>query len=72
VSLSTIVRTGARYEVRNAQDVFGAAVLSGTYDGGFVTIPMSGVTPPTPIGGSPQPPIKTGPNFDVFVVTSAP
>ena len=54
------------------QDVFGAPVLSGTYGGGFVAIPMSGVTPPTPIGGSPRPPIKTGPNFDAFVVTSAP
>ena len=67
-----MVRAGAHFEVRNVQDVFGAPVLSGTYSGGVVAIPMSGVTPPTPIGGSPRPPIKTGPNFDAFLVTSAP
>ena len=72
VSLSNMVRAGAHFEVRNVQDVFGAPVLSGTYSGGVVAIPMSGVTPPTPIGGSPRPPIKTGPNFDAFLVTSAP
>jgi hypothetical protein len=33
---------------------------------------MNGVTPPQPIGGSFQPLHKTGPNFDVFIVTSAP
>jgi hypothetical protein len=33
---------------------------------------MSGVNPPQPIGGSFQPLHKTGPNFDVFVVTSTP
>ncbi len=72
VSLSNIVRAGSHYDVRNVQDVFGAPVLSGTYGGGSVAIPMNGVTPPTPIGGSPRPPIKTGPNFDVFLVTSGP
>jgi hypothetical protein len=72
VSLSNVVQVGDRYEVRNVQDVFGALVLSGTYGGGSVGIPLSGVTPPTPIGGSPRAPIKTGPSFDVFLVTSSP
>jgi hypothetical protein len=50
--------------------VFGAPVMSGTYSGGSIDIPMNGVTPPVPIGGSPRTPIKTGPAFDVFLVTS--
>ncbi len=70
VSLANVVRVGAHYEVRNVQELFGAPVVSGTYGGGSVSFPMSGVTPPTPIGGSPRAPIKTGPAFDVFLVTS--
>jgi len=30
------------------------------------------VTPAQPIGGSFKPLIKTGPNFDAFIATSAP
>jgi hypothetical protein len=70
VDLGAIVRVGDHYEVRNVQDFFGAAVLSGTYGGGPVDVPMSGVTPIAPIGGSPTPPPQTGPDFGVFVVTS--
>jgi len=71
VDLSGIVRVGDPYEVRNVQDFFGAPVLSGTYGGGTVDVPMTGVTPVPPIGGSPTPPPQTGPDFGVFVVTSA-
>jgi hypothetical protein len=72
VDLSGIVRVGDRYDVRNVQDFFGAPVLSGTYAGGPVGVPMTGVTPVPPIGGSPTPPPQTGPDFGVFVVTSTP
>jgi len=72
VDLSGVVAVGNRYEVRNVQDIFGAPVASGTYAGGTITVPMNGVTPPQPIGGAFKTPIKTGPNFDVFIVTSAP
>ena len=71
VNLSNVLQVGAHYEVRNVQDVFGVPVVSGTYAGGSVGFPMTGVTPPTPIGGSPRAPIKTAPNFDVFLVTSS-
>jgi hypothetical protein len=70
VDLSSIVRVGDHYEVRNVQDLFGAAVSSGTYGGGPVDVPMTGVTPVPLIGGSPTPPPQTGPDFGVFVVTS--
>jgi len=71
VDLSGIVGVGNRYEVRNVQDPCGAPVLSGTYGGGPVDVPMTGVTPVAPIGGSPSPPPQTGPDFGVFIVTSA-
>ncbi|HWC72802.1 MAG TPA: Ig-like domain-containing protein, partial [Gemmatimonadales bacterium] len=72
VDLSGVVTPGNRYEVRNVQDLFGTPVVSGTYSGGTVSVPMDGVAPPQPIGGSFQPLHKTGPNFDVFIVTSVP
>jgi hypothetical protein len=73
VDLSGIVPTGHHYEVRNVQDVYGAAIASGTYNGGAVAIPMNGVAPPKPIGRTaPSSAPRTGPNFDVFLVTSTP
>ncbi len=73
VDISGIVATGALYEIRNVQNVYGAAVASGTYSGGTVSIPMNGVAPPKPIGRTaPSSAPRTGPNFDVFLVTSTP
>ena len=70
VDLSGVLSAGDRYEVRNVQDVFGAPVVAGTFDGGAVTIPMGGVTPPAPIGRfAPRQAPRTGPDFDVFLVT---
>src|SRR6266516_1640570 len=67
VNLSGVLQIGDRYELRNAQDYFGAPLLSGTF-GGTLSVPMTGVAPPAIIGGSPNPPQQTGPAFDVFIV----
>lgn len=72
VNLSTILSSGDKYQIRNVQDVFGSPVASGTYSSGTVSVSMAGVNPPAPIGGSPVAPVKTGPAFDVFVVTRVP
>jgi hypothetical protein len=70
VNVSHIVTTGDHYEVRNVQDVYAATpVVSGTYSGGLITIPMGGVQPPQPIGRATHAP-RTGPAFDVFLLTS--
>jgi hypothetical protein len=69
VDLSGVLPLGAGYEIRNVQALFSAPVLSGTFTGGAVLLPMSGVTPPVPIGLSSSRAPKTGPDFDVFVVT---
>ncbi|MGH7547193.1 MAG: right-handed parallel beta-helix repeat-containing protein [Gemmatimonadales bacterium] len=69
--LAGVLRVGDRYEVRNVQDFFGAPVLRGSYDGRPIGIPMQGVDPPRPLGGgrATSIPPRTGPEFDVFVLT---
>lgn len=71
---STAMRVGTRYELRNVQDLFGKPVLSGTYGGGAVEIPMTGVEPPRPAGRlGPTPAlVRTGPVFDVFILNRVP
>ncbi len=66
--LSGVLAAGDRYVVRNVQDLFGTPVATGTYSGGSISLPMSGVNAPAPVGISSRAP-KTGPDFDVFVVT---
>jgi hypothetical protein len=68
VDLSPVLAPGDSFAVWNVQDLFAAApLLSGTYTGAKVAIPMAGVTPPPPLGGTRMPP-RTAPEFDVFVV----
>lgn len=72
VDISAIVSPGHRYEIRNVQNVFGSPVASGTYAGGAVAVPMNGVQPPAVIGRTaPRSAPKTGPAFDVFLLTSS-
>ncbi len=71
VDLSGVLAAGAHYAVRNVQDIFGAPITSGVYRGGTIDVPMRGVTPPHPIGGSPKQPIRTAPGFDVFILVSS-
>jgi parallel beta-helix repeat protein len=72
VGLSNVLTAGQRYEVRNVQNPYGPPVAQGTYTGAAVSLPMSGVAPPAPIGRSTRPPPRTGPLFDVFLVTVTP
>lgn len=69
VDLSGIVPTGATYEIRNVQDLFGAPVVSGTYGGGAVTLPIRAVQPPVPVGFSSSRSPSTGTAFSAYVVT---
>jgi hypothetical protein len=55
--------------VHNVQDLFGAPVASGTFGGGAVTLPLSGVPPPAPTGMASSPSPGTGTDFHVFVVS---
>jgi hypothetical protein len=69
VDLAGVLQAGDRYEVRNVQDLFGAPVVSGEYQGAPIRIPMAGVAPPIPQGRALRTPPRTGPAFDAFVVT---
>jgi hypothetical protein len=71
VDMTKIVSPGAHYEVRNVQDYFGTPVLSGVYNGGAIGLPMTATPPPTPVGGWVVKPSTTGPDFNVFILTSS-
>ncbi len=67
-NVSSILRSGDRYEVRNVQNLFADPVLTGTYTGGSLSLPMSGNGIAAPIGGSARAPKSTGPEFQVFLI----
>ncbi|MEZ4272601.1 MAG: hypothetical protein R3C68_14580 [Myxococcota bacterium] len=68
VDLSDVLQSGANFEVRNANDFFGAPVLRGTYRGGGVTLPLTGLSVAQPVGLSK--PANLAPEIGVFVVLS--
>jgi hypothetical protein len=73
VDPSTVLEPGMRYEVRNAQDYFQKPVLSGTYTGGMLSLPMTGLTVAQPVGspGAIVASEQTGKDFNVFVLLGA-
>lgn len=68
VDLSSILSIGNAYNVYNMENLFGAPVLTGTYNGGTVGFPMSAVAPAVLHNVVPGTPIATGPTFQVFLV----
>jgi len=68
VNVAGILAVGRKYEIRNVQDFFGTAVAAGTYSGGAISIPMTGLTVAKPTGVVPTLPKPTGPEFGVFVL----
>ena len=66
VDLTGILAVGTAYEIRNAEDFFGAALLTGTYAGGSVTVSTGGLSVDAPVGfAAPNP---TGREFNAFVL----
>ena len=70
VDLSGVLATGSSYEIRNAQNPFGAFVASGVYDGKPVTLPLAGLKPQQPVGqpNAILPEDETAKTFNVFLV----
>jgi hypothetical protein len=68
VDLSSVLTPGKQFVIQNAQDFFAAPVVSGTYTGGLISIPMTNLTAAQPIGSVPNPPQPVGPLFGAFVV----
>lgn len=59
---------GEKYEIRDAQNYTGDPVLTGTYDGKPVTLPMAGLKMAETMAKVEFPPIHTDKEFNVFVV----
>ncbi len=68
VDLSGVLTPGQGFEIRNGQDVLGAPVVTGTYDGSPIALPMN-LTPAAPIGW--PTPSNSGPDFNVFLLLPA-
>jgi hypothetical protein len=69
VNLDGILPLGSQYEIRNAQNITGAAVTSGTFNGGSVSLPIQAVPPPAPVGWTTKKAPATGTLFGAYVVT---
>jgi hypothetical protein len=68
VDVSGVLKAGDSYVVRDAQNFYGPAVLSGTYSGGSISVPMTGLTVAPTVGSFPVAPKHTAPQFGVFVL----
>jgi len=67
---SAALTVGARYEIRDVQDFFGAPVATGTYTGGTISLPMSDRAPAQPVGipDGIEASERSEPDFGVFVL----
>lgn len=72
VDLSTVLSPGDRYEIRDVQNYLGAPILSGSYSGALINLPMNGTAVARPIGTVPNQPLHTDATFGTFVVKRLP
>jgi hypothetical protein len=70
VDVSSLMTPGTEWVLLNAQNPFGEAVATGTYSGGMLDVPMTALTPATPVGAAR--PAPTGPEFNAFVLLFTP
>ncbi len=69
ISLAGILNKGQDYELKNVQNYFTDPVLSGTYDGNSLTIPLT-ITPAAPAWGAKTRPPSVEKEFQVFILTT--
>lgn len=69
VDLSSILKTGDSFVIRDAENYFGAPLVTGIWRNTAVAIPMTGLKKAIPVGTVPAPPIHTAPEFGVFIVS---
>jgi len=71
VDLSTSgIKVGDTYQIRDAENFFNGPIVTGTYTGAPVSIPMMNLTVVQPFGVVPYPPSHTAPQFGTFVLLS--
>jgi uncharacterized protein (TIGR03437 family) len=66
VDLSGVLSSGDSYAIQDAQNFYGSPVVSGTYSGNPVSIPMKNLGKAAPVGFAA--PAHTAPLFGTFVV----
>jgi hypothetical protein len=66
VDLSSVLSVGDSYVIRDAQNFYGPAVVSGTYSGPAISIPMIGLKKAQPEGFAA--PAHTAPSMGTFVL----
>ena len=66
VDVSAVLPVGTSYHVVNAQNFYGQPIASGTYNGGTISLPMTGLTVATPVGA--PAPASSGPAFGAFIL----
>jgi hypothetical protein len=75
VDVSGVLAVGTNYEVRNVQDFFAPAVVTGTYAGGSISLPMTNLSVAVPIGMTNTPAASsesTFPQFNAFILLPQP
>ena len=70
VDLAGAVPTGTRFVLRSVHNYFGPPVLTGTYDGTPLQVPMTNLTAAAPVGA--PAPTSIGPEFQAFVLLPVP
>jgi parallel beta-helix repeat protein len=70
VDLSSVLSVGDNFQVLKGQDYFGSPVVSGTWNGTPVQIPMAGLNAAKPVGLSVTK--TTAPEFNAFVLVKVP
>ena len=69
IDVSSVLSPGDKYVIQDAQNFYGPAVASGTYTGGAIGIPMTGLTKATPVGFAA--PAHTAPLYGTFILMPA-
>jgi hypothetical protein len=67
VDVSSVLPVGSLYEVRNTQNWNAGPILQGTYNGGSLVLPMTGLTVARPVGYT-WTPQSTAPAYNTFVL----
>jgi hypothetical protein len=68
VDLDGVLAVGDDYEILDVQDLSGAPVLAGTYDGTPVDVPLDGTSVAPTVGDVTNAPQHTAPEFNAFLL----
>ena len=68
VNVGSVLKVGDSFEVKDSQNYYGPAVLTGVYNGQPLTLPMSLTAQAATSGPAKRPPVHTGKEFNAFVL----